>query len=112
MNFATQGGLQQQGGQSQFPNAQQAAAPDTLLRALSQMEALNKRLGGLSDHIAQIAVSIGGPWPADKAGQTGGAPAATSPPAMTLLNSHVDTAHLQVASIEEAVAAIRRSLGS
>jgi hypothetical protein len=91
--------------------AAQPAAPDTLLRALSQMEALNRRLGDLSLHVEEIAVAIGGPWPCDKEAPNG-APTPTTPPAMMLLNAHVDAAHRRVHAIEEAIAAIRRSLGA
>ena len=89
-----------------------APAPDTLLRAMSGMESLNKRLADLSAHIEQIAIAIGGPWPCDAKSQGNVVPAPAQPPAMALLNSHVDAAHLRVSTIEEAIAAIRRALGA
>ena len=90
----------------------QAPAPDTLLRALSQMESLNNRLSELSMNVEKIAIAIGGPWPCEAKQASGQAPTAQSPPAMVLLNGYVDAAHERVTMIEQALAAMRRSLGA
>lgn len=80
----------------------------TLLRALSTLDELNKRLSTLLAGSHEIACAVGGPYP------TGGAEASGEvkpSSAMTRLNDSLGFAHRQVSDIEGAVSAIRRSLG-
>lgn len=84
--------------------------PGTLLRALSHVDVLNKRLSEVSNRIEEIATAIGGPRPCDPTGgqKASGAPSA----AMLVLNDRLDESDARVNAIEESVAAIRRTLGA
>lgn len=95
--------------QGAVPNTIAPPTPQTLNRALSTLEDLNKRLAQLTSGIQSIAQQIGGPFPV-----RGDNPAKDGPPqsAMESLNSKIDGAHAWVADIEGAQEAIRRSLGS
>lgn len=98
--------------QSTNANAQNAAdvpaSADTLVRALSSLDELNKRLESTRAGTYQIAEAIGGPYPiSEPKGQ-----AIASPSAMSRLNRSVDDAHQTLGELESALAAIRRSLGA
>lgn len=86
-----------------------APTPMTLVRAISRAEELNGRLGDLERAVQEIATAIGGPRPCNPGSGEKGPPA--PPPAMTMLNDSIDLAHFRVTEIEDAVSAIRRTLG-
>lgn len=81
---------------------------DTLVRALSSLDELNKRLEAMREGSYQIASAIGGPYPvsAPKGEQI------DSSSAMSRLNRGIDDAHRTLNELDEALAAIRRSLGA
>src|SRR6478609_919868 len=73
---------------------QDAAMPaDTLVRAISSLEELNKRLQSMVGATHQIAEAIGGPYPV--AGNTD-ANAVSAPSAMARMNYGLDRAHRQL----------------
>ncbi len=116
--LAGAGQLMQQGGaqNAQYQNAamgKQAAAPapDTLLRAMSSADALNQRLMDVVKQITEIAIAIGGPWPASAAASSV-APTQGNPPAMAVLNERIDAAHARVGEIQDSIGAIQRALGA
>ena len=88
---------------------QQEAMPAvrTLVRALSNADDLNKRLFSLKARVIEIAQAVGGPYPAPD----GESKALSPSSAMHRLNDAVDTAHATVSEIDNAIAAIARSLG-
>lgn len=88
-------------------NAIPAPPAPTLVRAMSQVEDLNKRLYQLCGQVVEMAQTVGGPYPVS--GQAKSETAA--PAAMQRLNDNLDESHLIVGEIESALAAIRRSLG-
>jgi len=103
-------GTMQQLGMNQLQGVPpQPPQPSTLMRALSRTEELNNRLTDLGKSVLEIAIAIGGPWPCDTCG---GKPSEANPPAMTILNDGIDCAHAKVSDIEQAIHAIRRTLGS
>jgi len=81
---------------------------DTLVRAITRIDELNKRPSALSAGTYKIAEAIGGPYPVQ--GQAEGDP--SSPTAMSRLNRGIDQAHRTAGELEEAMNAIRRSLGA
>jgi len=83
--------------------------PPTLVRALSSLDELNKRLVLLRSQAEEIAQAVGGPFPTNPAGNKAEGPTSS---AMQRLNSSADDAHALVATIEHALGAIRRSLGA
>jgi hypothetical protein len=96
-----------------YPVPKYAPAPvkppmPTLTRAITSMDDLNKRLSGLHIQAEQLAMSIGGPFPAhDKADE-----AATPESAVHRLNEEVDEAHRRVTALEGCIGAMARALGS
>lgn len=110
-------GLQTSAEGAQYPSvgaavgvvkSNQAAAP-TLVRAISSIDELNKRLHVLSGQAYEIAQAVGGPYP------VGGVKGADDPKpqhAMARLNDSITSAHSTLTDIEHALGAIRRSLGA
>lgn len=100
------------GAMPNYGNAQQAQniapTPPTLVRALSSLDELNKRLVTLRSQAEEIAQAVGGPYPTSPNGKAEAPPAS----AMQRLNAGVDDAHSTVATIDHALNAIRRSLGA
>lgn len=86
----------------------QQAAP-TLVRAMAGLEELNKRLSNIGGQAYEIAQQVGGPYPIG-AGEVQKDPGPRS--AMQQLNDGIGAAHAVAGSIEQALAAVRRSLGA
>ena len=98
------------GNHGRFSQAQTTSpTPPTLVRALSSIDELNKRLVSLRAQAEEIAQAVGGPYPTSPANKDDESP---QPSAMQRLNAGVDDAHILVATIELALGAIRRSLGA
>lgn len=91
------------------PNQDAAMPADTLVRAISSLEELNKRLQSMVGATYQIAEAIGGPYPV--AGNTD-PNAVSAPSAMARLNHGLDRAHRQLSELDDAMSAIKRSLGA
>lgn len=109
MDYAQQSGQQFAAAQSVQAAASIAPTPPTLVRALSSLDELNKRLVTLRSQAEEIAQAVGGPYPTNPSGnKTEGPPQS----AMQRLNASVDDAHALIATVEHALGAIRRSLGS
>ncbi len=89
--------------------ANTAPATPTLVRALSAIDELNKRLYSVLNQSVEIAQAVGGPYPAN-----GGQALKDAPPvsAMQRLNDAINTAHSTLTDIEAAGSAIRRALGA
>lgn len=83
------------------------AAP-TLLRAMSSIDELNKRLRAVCSQATEIAQAVGGPWPVDTSALKGEKPPQS---AMEKLNEGVADAHTTVSNLEGALNAVRRALG-
>lgn len=83
--------------------------PPTLMRAMSSLDELNKRIIQVRSITQEIAHAIGGPYP-----QPAEQERAPSPPqsAVCRLNESVDTAHQSLRRLEEALGAISRALGA
>lgn len=88
---------------------QAAPIPRTVNSAIARMEGLASRLTAAIAVISDVAESIGGPRPMGGDTAKPAQPPATS--AVGRLNELADIAHDQVAQIEDALAAIQRSLG-
>ncbi len=86
--------------------------PATLISALSKLSELNARLGQLANRSVDLASTIGGPSPS----QTGGLGLETNPaappPMVERLNDDISLALQRVSHIEQAIAAMSRSLGA
>lgn len=87
----------------------QPVVANTLVRALSMLEDLNKRLYQLSNQANDIASSIGGPYPVPGCEAAKDAPPSS---AMQRLNDSIQVAHGTVTSLEGAMSAMRRALGA
>lgn len=90
-----------------YQGASQTPVAPTLVGALSRMEELNKRLCVLNNQTVEVAQAVGGPFPAADAGGKNPSPQS----AMQRLNDLVSEAHTTVSQIEQAMGAVRRSLG-
>jgi hypothetical protein len=105
-------GMQSLGNATGYPanvaGAAQVQVEPTLLRALSALDEMNKRLGGLLSNAYEIACAVGGPYPVggEASPEKPGAPSA-----MARLNDGLSNAHRQISEVEGALGAIRRALG-
>ncbi len=89
------------------PGVASPAAPSTLVAAIAMSSGLIERLIDLNRAVENLAIRIGGPWPADPSGV---APMPDNPPAMVHLCGNLDAAHKLVTQLEGSVKAIGRSL--
>lgn len=81
--------------------------PRTITSAISRMETLNERLGGLRVGMEKLADQIGGPRPAAEKQQ----PSAQDPTVVGRLNDSAEYAHVQLNEIEGLMNGIARALG-
>ncbi len=92
--------------------ATQAGAPPsplTLVRAISMVDDLNKRLSAICSGTTDIAQAVGGPYPVSDSNSN---PQTVANSAMQRLNEGIDNAHGTVTMLENALSAIRRALGA
>jgi len=87
-----------------------AQAVPTLIRALSSLEELNKRLYSLNGSEHDLATTVGGPFPVNPSAKS----AITDAPQAVVerLNDMICEAHATVSNIEASHAAMRRALGT
>ena len=96
-------------GVKQYAPETTAMPPQTLASAISNFEALHKRLCELVGKAHQLAAVVGGPFP------MGGNAAKDTPQqdsAVRRLNENANDCHNQVSQIDECLNAMARSLGA
>lgn len=79
----------------------------TVASALGSIETINERLAGISNHLTNIAVQVGGPFPANGIGDEVPAPNGI----VDRLHYNTDRAHRSITEIEGLIGSISRALG-
>ena len=89
------------------PNPAPVPVMPTVASALGSIDELNNRLSNISGLLANIASSVGGPFPAKGIS----AETDSGPGMVNRLNNSADSAHRHATEIEELIGSISRALG-